>query len=201
MTIRQIVLKLFYPVLMKAGKVFGLKATIKRNKDKVWPISSFYNFKATTADGAVIDFDDFKGRNILIVNTASGCGYTNQLSHLEKLQQLYKKDLVIIAFPSNDFKEQERLADKEISLFCNLNFGTTFLITKKSVVLKEDQQNEVFAWLSNKQENGWNETAPEWNFSKYLVNKTGVLTHYFGPGIDPLSNEVTECLRNEEMQQ
>ncbi len=185
---------MFYPVLMKAGKAFGLRATIKRNKDKVSPVSSFYDLKATGPNGTVIDFSDFKGKDVLVVNTASGCGYTNQLNNLEKLQQLYKH-LLVVAFPSNDFKEQEKLSDGEITDFCKINFGVTFMIAQKGVVVKGDEQNKVFHWLSNKQENGWNDTAPEWNFSKYLVGKTGVLTHYFGPGIDPLSNDIAGCLR------
>lgn len=194
MTLRQSVLKALYPILMKAGKMFGLKAAVLYNKDKALPISSFYELKATAIDGTAIDFSQFKDKNVLLVNTASGCGYTNQLTDLEKLNKCFENNLVIIGFPSNDFKEQEKLSDKKIASFCKLNFDVDFLLTKKTIVVKSSEQNEVFEWLSNKKKNGWNDKDPEWNFSKYLVSKKGVLTHYFGPGIEPLSNNITSNL-------
>lgn len=190
MTARQSMLKMFYPALMKMGKIFGVRAGMKKNKDNVAPVCSFYELTATAINGTEINFKEFEGKNVLLVNTASDCGYTNQLKDLKKLHQLYKDELVVIGFPSNDFKDQEKLGDEEIASFCFGNFGVDFLLAKKSVVIKDDEQNDVFAWLSDKQKNGWNDKAPEWNFSKYLVNKKGILTGYFGPGIAPLSNEI-----------
>lgn len=194
MTARQSVLKSFYPVLMQAGKIFGLKAGIKKNRDQSAPVKPFYDLRTTAINGSEISFNDFRGKNVLIVNTASDCGYTNQLSDLKKLHQLYNKDLIVIGFPSNDFKEQEKLSDEEIASFCIINFNVSFLLAKKSVVVKGEDQNEVFKWLSEKDQNGWNDKAPEWNFSKYLVNKKGFLTHYFGPGVAPLSKDITNHL-------
>lgn len=194
MTARQALLKTFYPVLMQAGKLFGLRAGIKKNENNAAPVSSFYDLKARAIDGSEIDFKEFEGRNVLIVNTASDCGYTNQLNDLKKLHELYKNELIIVGFPSNDFKEQEKLSDKEIVSFCVVNFEVSFLLAAKSVVIKSNEQNEVFRWLSDKQKNGWNDKTPEWNFSKYLINKNGVLTHYFGPGVEPLSNHITDEL-------
>jgi glutathione peroxidase len=191
MTVKQSVLKTVYPVLMEAGKLFGLRAGIRKNKDNVEPISSFYDLRATSINGTEINFENLKGRHVLIVNTASGCGYTNQLSDLKKLHELYKDEMVVIGFPSNDFKKQEKLSDKEIASFCVVNFGVSFLLSQKIVVIKGSEQHEVFQWLSNKNKNGWNDKAPEWNFSKYLVDKKGILTHYFGPGVEPLSKEIT----------
>ncbi|MCW3112621.1 MAG: glutathione peroxidase [Segetibacter sp.] len=176
---------------MEAGKLFGLRAGIRKNKDNVEPISSFYDLRATSINGTEINFENLKGRHVLIVNTASGCGYTNQLSDLKKLHELYKDEMVVIGFPSNDFKKQEKLSDKEIASFCVVNFGVSFLLSQKIVVIKGSEQHEVFQWLSNKNKNGWNDKAPEWNFSKYLVDKKGILTHYFGPGVEPLSKEIT----------
>lgn len=190
MNIKQTVLKTFYPLLMKAGKMFGLRAGVIKNHQYVQPVSSFYNLKAIEISGVKIDFNDFKGKFVLLVNTASDCGYTHQLSDLDKLDTLYKNDLVVIGFPSNDFKEQEKLTDKEIAPFCMKNFGVSFLMAKKSMVLKGNEQNEVFAWLSDKNKNGWNQHPPEWNFSKYLVDKTGVLIYYFGPGVSPLDKDI-----------
>jgi glutathione peroxidase len=194
MTARQSVLKSFYPVLMEAGKIFGFRAGIRKNKNNVEPHSSFYALKGEAIDESEINFNDFRGKNVLIVNTASDCGYTNQLSDLKKLHQLYNDQLVVIGFPSNDFREQEKLSNKEIASFCVGNFGVAFLLAKKSVVIKSKEQNEVFAWLSDAAKNGWNDKDPEWNFSKYLINQKGMLTHYFGPGIEPLSKEITRNL-------
>lgn len=194
MTLKQNILKTFYPLLMKAGEWFGIKANILTNKDEVEPVASFYDLKATANNGKQIDFSDFKRKKVLIVNTASDCGYTAQFEELEKLNELYKNSLTIIGFPANDFKEQEKGSDAEIAAFCRASFGIQFLLMKKSPVVKAEQQNEVYKWLTDKNKNGWNDKAPEWNFSKYLVNEQGVLTHYFGPAVSPLSDEVKKNL-------
>ncbi|GEO07777.1 glutathione peroxidase [Segetibacter aerophilus] len=194
MTARQTILKSFYPVLMEAGKIFGLRAGVKKNRNNIEPQTSFYDLTATLINGDEISFKDFKGKNMLIVNTASDCGYTNQLSDLKKLHQLYKDRLIVIGFPSNDFKEQEKLSNNDIASFCVVNFGVSFLLASKSEVVKGANQNEVFAWLSDPGKNGWNDKAPEWNFSKYLIDKKGVLTYYFGPGVEPLSKDITTQL-------
>lgn len=192
MTGRQLLLQKLYPFLMKAGKIMSLRAVIKKNKHNIAPLSSFYDLKATAISGTEIDFKTFEGKSVLIVNTASDCGYTNQFGSLEKLHQLYKNKLTIIGFPSNDFKDQEKLSNKEILSFCRANFGVSFLLMQKTTVIKGGEQNEVFSWLSDREKNGWNNKAPEWNFSKYLINKKGTLTYYFGPGVEPLSNNITQ---------
>src|SRR5438105_4664084 len=117
MTLKQRLLKSFYPVLMAAGKLFAIKARRIENKDGVEPIVSFYSLDTEANDGRKIAFEDFRGKDVLLVNTASGCGYTQQLADLEKLHRLYP-ELVVIGFPSNDFKEQEKLSDAEIAEFC-----------------------------------------------------------------------------------
>jgi glutathione peroxidase len=196
MSARQSILKTFYPVLMAAGKLFGFKAGIRKNTEDILPPVSFYGLSTTSINGAKMGFSDFKGKSVLIVNTASDCGYTNQLSDLKKLYHLYKDKLVILGFPSNDFKEQEKLSDKEIAAFCVGIFGVDFPLAQKSVVIPASGQNEVFKWLTDKNKNGWNDQSPEWNFSKYLINKKGILTHYFGPGVDPLSKPVIDQIRD-----
>lgn len=194
MTLRQTLLKIIYPLLMKAGKWFGVKANVETIEDEIKPVASFYDLKATANNGIQIGFSDFKGKKVLLVNTASDCGYTAQFYELEKLNQLYKGSLIIIGFPANDFKEQEKGSDKEIAAFCYATFGIQFLLMKKSKVVKGARQNEVYKWLTDKNKNGWNDKEPEWNFSKYLVNEKGILTHYFGPAISPLSNELRRNL-------
>ena len=177
-----------YPLLMKLSG--GSKGNIIRNSRKSAPSRPFHQLKATLNNGEELDFGKLKGKKVLIVNTASNCGYTGQYSELQKLQEQYGEQLQILGFPANDFKEQEKANDAAIAEFCQLNFGVTFPLAKKSKVVRAQDQNPVFEWLSNPAENGWNEKAPEWNFSKYLVDEKGVLTHYFGPAVSPLSKEV-----------
>ena len=130
----------------------------------------------------------------MLGNTASECGYTDQLESLQKLWQLNKDHLVVIGFPSNDFRNQEKLNNKEIASFCSNIYHITFPVAQKSVVKKTEEQHPIYQWLSDKNKNGWNDNPPSWNFSKYLVDEEGVLTHYFDPGIDPTSPEVIRAI-------
>ena len=98
---------------------------------------------------------------------------------------------MVIGFPANDFKEQEKGNDEDIAQFCKMNFGVTFPLVRKSTVIKGRDQQEVFQWLTDKTKNGWNSKQPSWNFSKYLVNEMGTLTNYFDPAIPPLSEAIT----------
>jgi glutathione peroxidase len=179
---------------MKLGKSLGVKSKVITNEVDHKPIVSFYNLKGIVNNGLQINFQRFKGKKVLIVNTASDCGYTNQYNELQKLNELYKHNLTILGFPSNDFKEQEKGSDQEIAIFCYATFGIQFRLMKKSRVIKGDAQNEVYQWLTDRNKNGWNERQPEWNFSKYLVDENGALTHYFGPGVSPLSDDVKKNL-------
>jgi glutathione peroxidase len=194
MTFRQKILKTLYPAILFFSKLTGSKASINKNKTNMQPQFSFYNLNDTLNNGTPFSFDTLKGKKILLVNTASNCGYTNQYEALQSLHQQYGNKLVVIGFPSNDFKEQEKGNDEEIASFCKLNYGVTFLLMKKSGVLKNNQQNKVFQWLTVIEQNGWNDAPPTWNFNKYLVNENGVLTHVFEPGISPLSQEVIEAI-------
>lgn len=184
MTFRQRILKLFYPLLMLFSKKSGKAAAVLKNEKNKQPVQSIYDLSLSLNNGKMIKLKEFAGKKILLVNTASNCGYTNQYDDLQKLYNEYQ-DLVIIGFPANDFKEQERGSDEEIAQFCRLNYGITFPLSKKSVVIKSPAQNPIFRWLSDRNKNGWNDQQPTWNFSKYLVNEEGVLTHYFDPGISP----------------
>ena len=141
-------------------------------------------------NGEKFSFEKLKGKKVLLVNTASDCGFTNQYADLQKLYQHSKEDLEIIAFPANDFKEQEKGNNEEIEKFCVNNYFIRFKLAKKTSVIKTDLQNPVFQWLSRKENNGWNDRQPRWNFTKYLVNEEGMLTHYFEPSVSPVSEEV-----------
>lgn len=193
MTTRQKLLKAVYPMLMWATKLTGANSTILKD-EKATPAVSFYSLQTATNDGSSLDFSTLKGKQILLVNTASDCGYTDQYDELEKLYQQYKNTIEIIAFPANDFKEQEKGTDSAIGAFCKKNYGVTFPIMARSIVIKSAGQNPVFQWLTNAASNGWNSKAPSWNFSKYLINEKGQLTHYFGPSISPLSKEIIAAI-------
>ena len=159
-------------------------------------MTPFYELNVRLNNNSPIDFNSLRGKKVLLVNTASNCGYTNQYAELEQLYEQNKERLVIIGFPANDFKEQEKGTDEEIAQFCQLNFGVTFPLAKKSSVVKSAQQHSVFQWLSRKELNGWNDREPNWNFSKYLVNEEGVLTHFFDPTVSPLSKEVLSAVHD-----
>ena len=194
MTLRQTLLRAAYPLLVVKEKVFGGCKSVLENRQMIKPLASFYALRAKTVKGEEMLFEKFRGRKVLVVNTASNCGYTAQYEELQKLYNHQQNELIILAFPANDFKQQEKGTDNEIEQFCKINFGVTFPLMQKSVVVRGDQQNAVFAWLTNKALNGWNDQLPEWNFSKYLIDEQGVLTHYFAPAISPLGTEVKRAL-------
>jgi glutathione peroxidase len=193
LTLRQQLLKWIYPLLIWYKKATGKNKKLEFERNSK-PAVSFYSLSAVLNDGKELCFESFKNKKVLIVNTASNCGYTNQYAALQELYQKYKEKMLIIAFPSNDFKEQEKGTDEEIALFCQHNFGISFPIAKKSVVIKSADQNKVFEWLSHKELNGWNEQAPSWNFSKYLINEKGILTHYFDPAVLPFAPEIVKTI-------
>jgi glutathione peroxidase len=159
-------------------------------------MSNFNDLKATLNNGKEVNFGDFKGKKVLLVNTASECGYTPQYEELEKLYEQYKDTVVVLGFPSNEFGGQEPGSDEEIAQFCKINYGVTFPIFSKSVVKKSEGQNPVFAWLTTTAENGWNEQQPEWNFNKYLVSEEGELEAYYPSGISPLGDEITSAVNS-----
>jgi glutathione peroxidase len=189
---RQKILHLAYPLIMLPGRL--RKNSILFNTHHVLPHAGFYNLAADLNNGTALEFSSLKGKKVMIVNTASDCGYTRQYGELQQLYENNKATLAIIAFPSNDFKEQEQGTDHDIAQFCQVNFGVQFPVARKTAVRKSKQQHPVFAWLSHPALNGWNNKSPQWNFSKYLVNEEGVLTHYFGPGISPLGKEVKDAM-------
>jgi glutathione peroxidase len=194
MTYRQKVLKAVYPAFMWINKLTGINTKKMENKQNNAPAVSFYDLKTRMNDGTELSLASLKGKKILLVNTASDCGYTNQYGDLQRLSEKYKDKLVVIGFPANDFKEQERGTDAEIVSFCKKNYGVTFLLAQKSTVIGSPQQNPVYQWLTDSTKNGWSNQFPTWNFSKYLVNENGVLTNYFGPSVAPLNSDVKAAI-------
>jgi len=194
MNLRQRILKIFYPLLMRAGKISGKRTATHGNSSPIEPPVSFYSLAMVANDGSRIPFSAFRGKKVMLVNTASECGYTAQYAELQMLYEQFPDRLVILGFPSNDFGEQEKGNDEEIANFCKSNYGVSFPLAKKSSVVKGAVQDNVFEWLTNKQENGWNEQAPVWNFYKYLVDEHGLLIYFFEPSISPLSGEVIDLI-------
>ena len=192
MTYRQKVLKAVYPAWMWWTKLWGKNSSQLAQEKQ--PVLSFYDLSATLSSGDTLSFSSLQGRKILIVNTASDCGYTGQYAELQALYEKEAGRLEILAFPANDFKQQEKGTDEEIAAFCKSNFGVSFPLVKKSTVVSGGEQHPVYQWLTDSSKNGWNAQGPEWNFSKYLINEQGMLTHYFGPSISPLDKKLAAAI-------
>lgn len=154
--------------------------------------TSIYEFKVESLDGGVIDFNDFKGKKILIVNTASKCGFTKQYAELEALHQKYD-DLVIVGFPANNFMRQEPGTNEEIAEFCKKNYGVTFPMAAK-ISVKGKDQHKLYTWLTNKQYNQVEDSKVQWNFQKYLISEDGKLLKVFPSKVKPTDPEIVELL-------
>lgn len=189
MTTTQQIKKAIYPFLKSVGKLIGLKRNMQLNKNDKDPLTSIYRLKADTNRGQSIHFDQYRGKYLLIANTASHCGYTAQYSELQALQNKFAGKLNVVAFPANDFGGQEPGTDDEIANFCAINFGVTFPLMMKSDVLGE-HKNPIFAWLTEPAQNGWNKQEPNWNFCKYLITPDGKLLGIFESAISPLDQEI-----------
>jgi len=157
------------------------------------PSTSIYDFKVPSLDGNTIDLAKYKGKNILIVNTASQCGYTKQYAELEQLYEKYKGNLVIVGFPANNFGQQEPGTNAEIKEFCSKNYGVTFPMAEK-ISVKGDDIDPLFKWLTSKQENGVMDAEIKWNFTKFLIDKNGKLVAVFPSAVTPMSEEITKYL-------
>lgn len=195
MNARQKVLKAIYPLWMGWNKLTNKRSQVVEQHQADSSAHSFYSLSASLNDGSSLKFEALRGKKVLLVNTASDCGYTNQYEDLQSLHEKFQDKLVVIGFPANDFKEQEKGSDEEIAAFCKQNFGVSFPLAKKSTVIKTTGQNEVFSWLTHSEKNGWNDRPPSWNFSKYLVDENGRLTHYFDPAVSPVSDQIKKAIQ------
>ena len=153
---------------------------------------SIHKFKVESIEGGTIDFSKFKGKKILVVNTASKCGYTPQYEGLEKLYKENKDKLVIIGFPANNFGAQEPGSNEEISDFCKIRFGVTFPLAAKVDVVGENI-HPLFKWLTTKEQNHVLDTTIKWNFNKFLLDEKGNLMQYFGSKTKP--EEIAQYLK------
>ena len=155
---------------------------------------TIFPYKVESIDGKTIDFSQFKGKKILIVNTASECGFTKQYADLEKLYQEYKNKLVIVGFPANNFGGQEPGSNQEIAGFCQKNYGVSFLLAAKVSVKGEDEA-PIFQFLTDKKLNGVKNTTILWNFTKFLLDENGVLIDSFISTTKPTDTTITNYLK------
>jgi glutathione peroxidase len=155
---------------------------------------SFYDLKAKTIDGKEFSFSELKGKKIMIVNTASKCGYTPQYEDLEKLYKAYKdKNFVIIGFPANNFGRQEPGTNDEIKEFCMKNYGVSFQMMEK-IDVKGDDMNAVYKWLTEKALNGKMDSSVKWNFQKYLIDEKGNLVDVAYSNENPMSDKIVNWI-------
>lgn len=156
--------------------------------------NSFYEYKVEGLTGNTINFADFKGKKVLVVNTASECGYTKQYEDLQKLHETYKDKLVVIGFPANNFGGQEPGSDAEIASFCQKNFGVTFPMASK-VSVKGDDTAPLFQFLTQKNLNGVKDSEIKWNFTKFLLDENGKLIDSFPSKVKPTDEEIIKYLK------
>ena len=149
--------------------------------------ASLYDFKINSLEGKTVDFSAFKGKTLLIVNTASECGYTPQYADLQKLHERYGNKITILGFPANNFGGQEPGTNSEIKSFCSKNYGVTFQMFEK-ISVKGQDQHPLYAWLKEKTGN-----EPTWNFCKYLVKPDGSVT-FFPSKVKPLDDQIINAL-------
>jgi glutathione peroxidase len=155
---------------------------------------SIHSFKVNSIDGKQIDFASFKGKMILIVNTASKCGYTPQYEGLEKVYEQYKDKLVIVGFPCNQFGGQEPGTNEEIVSFCKKNYGVTFPLADK-IDVKGAGIAPIYQWLTQKAKNGVLDANIGWNFNKFLLDENGKMVAYFPSNIKPDSEDILSRLK------
>ncbi|EFK34520.1 Glutathione peroxidase homolog BsaA [Chryseobacterium gleum] len=170
------------------------KTEVSKAKTNELMGKTIYDFKVESLDGKEINFADFKGKKILIVNTASECGFTPQYADLEKVYEQYKDKLVVVGFPANNFGGQEPGTNTEIGAFCQKNYGVTFPMAAK-VSVKGDDTAPIFKYLTEKELNGVKNTSILWNFTKFLVDENGKLIDSFVSTTKPTDEAITKYLK------
>jgi len=190
---KKYIFKLFSGLFISALTFFSFSSF--RNPPKRYPGEgkSIYDFKLKTIDDEEITLAKFKGKKMLLINVASECGFTPQYKNLQALHEKYGNKVVLIGFPANNFGKQEPGNSTQIKEFCTKNYGVTFQMMEK-ISVKGDDTHALYKWLSSKEENGSCESAPNWNFCKYLIDEKGNVIKFFSSKVDPLSKEITDLL-------
>lgn len=157
-------------------------------------IKTLYQIPINNLEGEPIDLAIYKGKKLLIVNTASECGFTGQYEALQELYDLYKDQLMVIGVPCNQFGGQEPGSAATIQSFCKRNYGVTFIMTQKIDVIGE-KQHPLYAWLTQKELNGVKSSSVKWNFQKYLIDEKGQLIDCFYSITKPKSAKITSYFK------
>ncbi|OIQ40617.1 MAG: glutathione peroxidase [Bacteroidetes bacterium MedPE-SWsnd-G1] len=153
--------------------------------------TNLYSIEINSLSNEKIDFNKFKGKKILIVNTASKCGFTKQYKGLQELHEKYGDKLVIIGVPCNQFASQEPGSANEIESFCEINYGVTFLLTEK-IKVKGKDKHPLYKWLTDKELNGVKSSSVKWNFQKYLIDEEGNLIDVYYSITKPMSSKIVK---------
>ncbi len=175
-------------VLVVMGIVAWLSGFFSKVDDQA--DGSLYDFTVHALDGTPIDLERYRGRNLLIVNTASKCGYTPQYETLQKLHESYGDYVTVLGFPANNFLWQEPGSNADIAAFCSREYGVTFQMFEKISVRGSDQ-HPLYRWLSAKAGR-----SPHWNFCKYLINAQGEVTAFYGPRVSPMDDSIIKQITN-----
>jgi len=178
---------------MKTIKLMFLISLMTFSLTGVGQTSGFYDFKVKTLEGKDFDFSTLKGKKVMIVNTASKCGFTPQYEDLENLYEQYGQKLVIIGFPANNFLNQEPGSASEIREFCTQNYGVTFPMMEK-ISVKGSDMAPLYNWLTSKEKNGVMDSEVKWNFQKYLIDENGKLVDVIYSKEKPGSDKVLAWL-------
>lgn len=158
---------------------------------------TFHDFTVKSIDGQMYALSQLKGKKVLVVNTASKCGFTPQYADLEKLFKKYKDhNFIIIGFPANNFLWQEPGTDSEIITFCQLNYGVSFPMMSK-ISVKGKDIHPLYSWLTKKEQNGVMNSSVSWNFQKYMIDESGKLVGVVSPKTNPLSEEITSWIESQ----
>jgi glutathione peroxidase len=178
---------------MTTKKVFSLLSLILISVSLLSQPKSFYDFKVKTLEGKDFDFASLKGKKVMVVNTASKCGFTPQYEDLETLYEQYGQKLVIIGFPANNFMNQEPGTAEEIKQFCTSKYDVTFPMMEK-ISVKGNDMHPVYQWLTSKEQNGVMDSSVKWNFQKYLIDENGKLIDVIYSKEKPGSDKVIAWL-------
>ena len=158
--------------------------------------TTFYDFTVKDINGEDFPLSQLKGKKVLVVNTASKCGFTPQYEGLQELYEKYgAENFMIIGFPANDFMKQEPGSDEEIASFCTINYGVTFPMMSKISVKGKDQE-PLYKWLTSKSENGLEDSKVSWNFQKYMIDEKGQLVGHFSPNTKPDNEDLVSWIKN-----
>ena len=158
---------------------------------------NFHDFEVKNIDGENFDLGKLEGKKVLVVNTASECGYTPQYEGLQKLYEKFEsKDFTVIGFPANNFANQEPGSDEDIKEFCTSEFGVTFPMMSKISVKEGDDQHPLYQWLTSKEYNDTKDSKVKWNFQKYLINEDGELAEVIYSDTKPMDKEIVSWIKN-----